>query len=106
MSVFEEKQYFFVSQREDFGPVYGNTDFIMDTVQTIVGSGYSQSTGRFTAPAKASYQFNVTISAQKTKQVKINDKISENASISLTERLGSSALCIIGLSLTQVRFNH
>ena len=54
---------FFVGLYDNLGPITDHADIVFDRVVTNVGSGYEPSTGRFTAPVSATYQFNVTISA-------------------------------------------
>ena len=67
---------FFAGQSANYGPVLETCDFVFDNLVTNVGSGYSQNTGRFTAPVSATYQFNVAISAQERQKVRTNHKIS------------------------------
>ncbi|ESN97172.1 hypothetical protein HELRODRAFT_193289 [Helobdella robusta] len=61
---FKKKVAFFAGLTQNFGPTVDNTDIIFDRVITNIGSGYSPSTGRFTAPYNGAYQFNVIVSAQ------------------------------------------
>lgn len=55
---------FFAGMSTHYGPVLQNRDLIMNGLVTNVGSAYNTKTGRFTAPVRAIYQFNVTIAAQ------------------------------------------
>lgn len=59
-----KKVAFFVGLSENVGPVSEDTDVIFDRIVTNVGDCYSASSGRFTAPVNATYQFNVVVSAQ------------------------------------------
>lgn len=59
-----KKVAFFAGLTENFGPVTEHTDIIFDRVITNIGSAYSPSTGRFTAPVNGVFQFNVIVSAQ------------------------------------------
>ena len=65
----QRKVAFFVGLSENLGPVHENRDVVFDRVVTNFGSAYSVSTGRFTAPVNATYQFNVIISAQGRQKV-------------------------------------
>lgn len=60
----QKKVAFFAGLTQNFGPVQEHTDIVLDRVITNIGSGYSPSTGRFTAPVNGVYQFNVIVSAQ------------------------------------------
>lgn len=60
----QKKVAFFAGLTENFGPVTEHTDIVFDRVITNIGSAYSPSTGRFTAPVNGVFQFNVIVSAQ------------------------------------------
>ncbi|KAK3800489.1 hypothetical protein RRG08_051770 [Elysia crispata] len=55
---------FFAGLGKSFGPVDKNTDVLFDKVVTNLGGGFSEDTGRFTAPADGTYVFSLTIAAQ------------------------------------------
>lgn len=60
---------FFAGLTNNFGPLGQRTDIVLDNVVTNIGSGYLQSTGRFTAPVCGNYQFNFNIAAVHQKKV-------------------------------------
>jgi len=55
---------FFVGLSDNMGPVKEHTDIVFDRVVTNIGTGYDAASGRFTAPANGTYQFNIIVSAQ------------------------------------------
>lgn len=65
-----KKVAFFVGLSENVGPVSEDTDVIFDRIVTNVGDCYSASSGRFTAPVNATYQFNIVVSAQGRQRVR------------------------------------
>ena len=68
----QKKVAFFVGLGESFGPVKKNTGVVFDKVVTNVGGGFSNETGRFTAPVDGTYIFSVTIAAQGRRRVSNN----------------------------------
>ena len=54
---------------ENVGPVDEQTDVVFDRVLTNIGGAYSETTGHFTSPVNATYQFNVVVSAQGKQRV-------------------------------------
>lgn len=68
MSVCDQRKVaFFVGQSSHCGAVSDDCDFHFDSLVTNVGNAYSH--GRFRAPCRATYQFNVTISARENQKV-------------------------------------
>jgi hypothetical protein len=67
-----KKVAFFAGLSKNFGPKAVHTDVPFDVVITNDGGGYEPTTGRFTAPFNATYQFNVVISAQGREKVSVN----------------------------------
>src|SRR6218665_908864 len=70
----QKKVAFFAGLTDNFGPVTEHTDIVFDRVITNIGSGYSPSSGRFTAPVNGVYQFNVIVSAQGRQKVRVYNK--------------------------------
>jgi len=60
----DKKVAFFAGLSNHLGPVNHHSDLVFDNIVTNVGSAYNLGSGRFTAPVRATYHFNVTISAQ------------------------------------------
>lgn len=61
---------FFAGLANNMGPITEHTDIVFDRVITNVGSAYSPTTGRFTSPINATYQFTVVIAAQGRQKVR------------------------------------
>jgi len=59
-----KKVAFFAGLTQNMGPVTEHTDIVFDRTITNIGSAYDSSTGRFTSPVNATYNFNVVIAAQ------------------------------------------
>ena len=55
---------------DNMGPVKEHTDIVFDRVVTNIGTGYDAASGRFTAPANGTYQFNIIVSAQGRQKVR------------------------------------
>ncbi|GFS11337.1 C1q-related factor-like isoform X2 [Elysia marginata] len=66
---------FFAGLQENVGPVDKDTDLLLGNVITNVGSGYSNATGRFTAPVDGTYSFSVTIAAQAKRRATASTRV-------------------------------
>lgn len=62
---------FFVGLQKNFEAPGKDSDVVFDNIITNVGGAYQEKTGRFRAPVRGSYKFNIVISAQGRLKVNI-----------------------------------